>query len=205
MQQAECAHSAPGTCASSGNVNETSATSRRGLIGLVAAAGVAALAVPLVADATPAWDAHDWMQRWWAEGCGLEVGGNALHLKGRLNGDRAAIGALMVEVAPPARQSAVIELMERHRAMLQPAEDPALVVVRELEAIDADFISEDVDPAANEAWLARWDRAFDKLPWAPASTGKGRAAKLRYAIEYMDTPRGNKLMSQILRYLETEA
>ncbi len=44
MQQAECAHSAPETRASSGNINETSAATRRGLIGLMVAAGTISVA-----------------------------------------------------------------------------------------------------------------------------------------------------------------
>ncbi len=84
-------------------------------------------------------------------------------------------------------------------------EDPALCIVQELEAIDAEFVSEDVDPEGNAKWLARWDRAFDRLPDAKATTSAGRAAKLRYAVEYIDTPRGDRLMAETIRYLEQEA
>ena len=52
MQQAECAHSASEALASSGNINEISATTRRGLIGLIASAGAATISFPEVAGAS---------------------------------------------------------------------------------------------------------------------------------------------------------
>lgn len=183
-------------------IASSTSPSRRAIIGLAATAGTVALAGRLDGTVPVSWSARDWMDRWRALGCDLEVSGNALQLRGRLDGDRAAIGAMMVEIAPVARQAAVINLVEEQVAWFRPEEDAALRVVRELEAIDAQFISEDIDPAANAAWIARWDRAFDRLPGARATTGAGRAAKLRYAIEYMDTPRGDELMQQVLRYLE---
>jgi hypothetical protein len=58
MQQAESAHSAPGTCASSRIVNQPSATTRRGLIGLVAAASAFSVAMPVLAASTSSLEAH---------------------------------------------------------------------------------------------------------------------------------------------------
>lgn len=219
---ADCAFSADARPASSGNSDDISAPSRRALLGAIVTAPLVAGSFATAANAgardgagtmnmyaaikmpsrAAAWDAGDWMDRWGRLGCGLEVGGNALHLKGRLNGDREAIGAMMVEIAPAERQTAVIAIIEQQNEWWRPKEDPALRVVRELEAIDAEFISEDVDPAGNAAWMEKWDRKFDRLPWAPATTKEGWAAKLRYAIEYVDTPRGDKLMQQVLRHLE---
>ena len=174
---------------------------RRGMIGMAAAASGIALIAPVSAKTVNAWNAADWIARWHRLGCGLEVGGNALHLKGRLNGDRAAIGAMMAEVAPAERQTAVIEILTRRDASWSPDEDPALTAVYRIEQVDREFISEDDDPAGSAAWLARWEAEARKLNWTPARTAKGLAAKLRQGCS-MHSELGDEIIRRSLAQLE---
>ncbi|RZF65862.1 hypothetical protein EWE75_04210 [Sphingomonas populi] len=176
--------------------------SRRVTRRLMLAGGMAASAAAVMpAIAAPKWDAADWIRRWNRLGCGLTVGGNALSLKGRLNGDRAAIGAMLIEIAPADRQTAVIDLWERELAWTQPAEDAALVAVRRLEQVDREFVSEANDPAGNAAWLDRRDAEVRKLRWTPASTKKGIVAKIRHGID-IQSDLGDEIVKTTLAQLE---
>ncbi|KQN08145.1 hypothetical protein ASE79_15325 [Sphingomonas sp. Leaf28] len=81
-------------------------------------------------------------------------------------------------------------------------EDAAFRAVQVCRQIDTECIMSDEDEVGHEAWLARSHAAEHRLAWIPARTGKGLAAKLRYALEMNGTDLGDKLVEQVLGQLE---
>lgn len=197
MQQATCAHSGAGTVTSSGNVPEYS-TTRRNILGALAVASAgAALAVPIATAAAPAWDARDWVQRWDRLGCGLRLDGHGNVQLTPRSGAGLEAAPLLAELNSVSRIEALREVLERADLGCG-----ATRHVERLEQIDREFVSEDDDPAGNEAWVERWASAYERLEHIPARTTRGLSAKLRQGIEGNGSEAGDRIIAAALRQLE---